>query len=164
MDLETFLHARAQELVSNELMAIVTYAAHDVVDFSTDLYAGKELELLGSCLMDMARLGLVSEEKVDTYNVPTYFPHLNYLKKILESNEDLSLEEMDRKFLPNIETYVSSARAVHEVLNEKHFGEGVVDELFDRFAKKVMKFPEITNFRNSKQHRLFILLRRNVHA
>ncbi|XP_028757781.1 probable S-adenosylmethionine-dependent methyltransferase At5g38100 [Neltuma alba] len=149
IDLETFLHARAQELVSNGLMAIMTCAAHDVIDFNTDLYAGKELELSGSCLMDMARSGLVSEEKMDTYNVPTYFPHLNYLKKILESNEDLNLEEivaMDRKFLPNIETYVSSARAVHEVLIEKHFGDGAVDELFERFAEKIMEFPEIINF------------------
>ncbi|XP_028797901.1 probable S-adenosylmethionine-dependent methyltransferase At5g38100 [Neltuma alba] len=67
MDLETFLRARAQELVSNGLMAIMTCAAHDVIDFNTDLYVGKELELLGSCIMDMARSGVMLRNKHDFY-------------------------------------------------------------------------------------------------
>ncbi|XP_054808695.1 loganic acid O-methyltransferase-like [Prosopis cineraria] len=169
MDLETFLHARAQELVGNGLMAVMTYAAHDDIDFSTDLYAGKDNELLGSCLMDMAKLGQVSEEKVDTFNVPTFFPCLKDLKKILESNKDFSLEKMvilDQKSfdVPDIETYVSTGRAVLGVLIEKHFGDEIVDELFDRYAKKIMEFPEIIDFHKIKQHQLFILLKRKVHA
>ncbi|XP_054808696.1 loganic acid O-methyltransferase-like [Prosopis cineraria] len=167
MDLEIFLHARAQELVGNGLMAIMTYAAYDVIDFSTDLYAGKSIELLGSCLLDMAKLGLISEEKVDTFNVPTYFPRLEDLKKILESNEDFSLEKMvtldQTSFvIPNIEAFVSTGRAVWEVLIEKHFGDGIVDELFDRYAKKIMEFPEIIDYHRVKQHQVFILLKRKM--
>ncbi|XP_054794695.1 loganic acid O-methyltransferase-like isoform X3 [Prosopis cineraria] len=165
MDLETFLQARAQEVVGNGIVILLIPAAHDVIDFSVDLYGGKDYELLGSCLMDMAKLGLVSEEKVDTFNVPTYFPHVKDLKKMLESNEDFSVEKMDSfdchsSIQPNLEGHVSQCRAVLEVLIGKHFGDGVVDELFARFAEKVMESPEVMNLQKLKLLMLFVVLKR----
>ncbi|XP_028757851.1 probable S-adenosylmethionine-dependent methyltransferase At5g37990 [Neltuma alba] len=169
MDLATFLQARAQELVGNGIMILMIPAAHDVIDFSVDLYGGKDYEVLGSCLMDMAKLGLISEEKVDTFNVPTYFPRLKDLKKMLESNEDLSVEKMDLLdgnnliIEPNLGRHVSQCRAAFEVLIEKHFGDGIVDELFDRFAQKLMKSPQLTMYpQKLKLVMLFVVLKRKV--
>lgn len=52
--MEIFLHARAQELVGNGLMALQIPAATDVI-FDSDFYCGKNFELLGTCLVDMAK-------------------------------------------------------------------------------------------------------------
>ncbi|KAI9087086.1 hypothetical protein K1719_030921 [Acacia pycnantha] len=57
MDLMTFLQARAQELVGNGIMILLIPPAPDVIDYSVNLFAaGKYYELLGSSLMDMAKL------------------------------------------------------------------------------------------------------------
>jgi hypothetical protein len=53
-DMEIFLHARAEELVGNGLMALQIPAANDVTSHS-DFYCGKNFELLGTCLVDMAK-------------------------------------------------------------------------------------------------------------
>ncbi|KAF7808805.1 putative S-adenosylmethionine-dependent methyltransferase At5g37990 [Senna tora] len=170
--LEAFLHARAEEIVRNGIMALQIPASQDhVIDDGNDekLYPGRDLELLGSCLVDMAKLGLVSEEKVDSFNIPMFFPQLKELKKLLLSNEDFSIEQMellDGKFLSvgNVEMYVSHHRAALEALIEKHFGEGVADELFSRYAKKVLEFPEIMDMQNLKIVLLFVLLKPKLHA
>ena len=49
-DMEIFLHVRAQELVGNGLMVLLI-----PVVFDSDIYPAKDLELLGTCLMDMAK-------------------------------------------------------------------------------------------------------------
>ncbi|XP_028757782.1 probable S-adenosylmethionine-dependent methyltransferase At5g38780 [Neltuma alba] len=148
MDLATFLQARAQELVGNGIMILLIPAAHDVIDFSVDLYGGKDHEVLGSCLMDMAKLDL---------------------KKMLESNEDLSVEKMDLLdgnnliIEPNLGRHVSQCRAAFEVLIEKHFGDGIVDELFDRFAQKLMKSPQLMMYpQKLKLVMLFVVLKGKV--
>ena len=101
--------------------------------------------------------------------MPLFYPHLKDLKKILESNEKFSIEQMDiqdrKSFLVlNVEMFVSHLRAALEGLIEKHFGDGVVDELFDRFRKKVTEFPEIMDVQRLKIFVLFVLLKRKVHA
>lgn len=113
--------------------------------------------------------GLVDEEKVDTFNVPLFFPHMKDLKKILESNnEDFSIEQMEivdankTLFKANVKMYVSRLRAVLEGLIGRHFGDEVVDELFDRFTKKVMEFPEIMDIQKLKLVLLFVILKRKV--
>ena len=86
MEFESFLHARAQEIASNGIMALHIPVAPDEIDVNKDVYPGKDLELLGSCLMDMAKL--VSN-------------HCNYQSRtnnsILENEiHDLILEKLKR--------------------------------------------------------------------
>ena len=53
-DMEIFLHTRAQELMGNGLMALQLLAVDDV-EFDSDINPIKDMELLGTCLMDMAK-------------------------------------------------------------------------------------------------------------
>ncbi|XP_028757783.1 probable S-adenosylmethionine-dependent methyltransferase At5g37970 [Neltuma alba] len=170
MDWEAFLQARAQELVDNGIMACLMNVINDI-DFKVDLYLGKDFELLGSCPMDMAKLGLIQEEKVDTFNVPlcSLISSNLDLMKILETSEDFSIEQsevMDNNcfVIPNIEYFVSRLRAVLEVLIENHFGVGIVDELFERFTEKVREFPKIMDVPKLKFHLFFVVLKRKVKA
>ncbi|KAF7808804.1 putative S-adenosylmethionine-dependent methyltransferase At5g37990 [Senna tora] len=168
-ELEGFLKARGEEIVGNGLMALQIAAAHDVIDEDEEMHPGKDIEMLGSCLIDMAKLGVVSEEKVDSFNVPMYFPKLKDVKEMLESNEDFTMEQMEAlakddtsksSFDLDVEMHVSHLRAAFEGLIEKHFGEAILDQLFDRYTEKVMQFPEMKNFHNRKLVGLFVLLKR----
>ncbi|PRQ15890.1 putative loganate O-methyltransferase [Rosa chinensis] len=68
-DMECFLHARAQETVHGGLMLLTFPGSPAGFPHSRSVVG---LELLGSCLMDLVRKGVVSEEKVDSFNMPVY--------------------------------------------------------------------------------------------
>ncbi|XP_027364772.1 probable S-adenosylmethionine-dependent methyltransferase At5g37990 [Abrus precatorius] len=164
MDLENFLHARAQELVDNGLMLLEIPVASDVV-LDSDADPGKVFELIGSCLVDMIKGGLVGEEEVDSFNFPLFYAPLRLVKETLERNGCFSIERMEVLHLksifttPSVQIYISLYRAMLEGLIEKHFGEGIVDELFNRLAEKVKEFPDIMNTEKLKLAVLFVLLK-----
>ncbi|KAG6707094.1 hypothetical protein I3842_06G014400 [Carya illinoinensis] len=93
-DVEFFLSARAQELVAGGLLALFLPAVPDVLS-NSDTVIGTELDLLGSCLMDMAKEGLVSEAKVDSFNLPLYYTSHKELKELIGRNEHFTIERME---------------------------------------------------------------------
>ncbi|KAF5175398.1 hypothetical protein FRX31_035015 [Thalictrum thalictroides] len=70
--MESFLSTRAEEIVSGGLMALVI-PARPKENLSTKSFPFP-LDILGSCLMDMAKKGVVNEAKVDSFNMPQYSP------------------------------------------------------------------------------------------
>ncbi|XP_061365045.1 loganic acid O-methyltransferase-like [Gastrolobium bilobum] len=169
MDLENFLHARAQELVENGLMILQIPVAPDVV-LDSEVDPNRAFELLGSCLVDMTKGGLISEEKVDSFNVPFFYSHVKNVKEILEANGSFSIECMETLDIkdifafPSAHIFVSTYRAALEELIKKHFGGGIIDELFDRYAEKVKEFPDIMNSKKLKIVMLYALLKRKSKA
>ncbi|XVF82082.1 hypothetical protein PTKIN_Ptkin16aG0015400 [Pterospermum kingtungense] len=99
-DMDSFLKARVKELVPGGLMALVIPASPDVASHPQEV-GSSELELLGSCLVDMAKMGIVSEVKVDAFNVPAYFTSPKELRQIVEGNGCFSIERMDILNNPN---------------------------------------------------------------
>ncbi|KAI4357712.1 hypothetical protein L6164_001644 [Bauhinia variegata] len=170
MDFEDFLHARAEELVSGGLMALLIPAAADLV-LDSDIDADKIFELLGSCLLDMAKEGLVSEEKVDSFNLPIYHSPVKHIMAILERNECFSIEQVrtmngfEAFTYPNVHAVVSMVRAISEGFLERQFGGGIIDELFLRFTKKVVEYPANLFLQNMKvQVYRSVLLKRKTHS
>ncbi|KAJ1377717.1 SAM dependent carboxyl methyltransferase [Sesbania bispinosa] len=169
MDLATFLHARAQELVHNGLMLLQIPVASDMI-LDSDVNPNKVFELLGSCLLDMTKEGLVSEEKVDCFNVPFLYSPVKNVKAILEINEYFNIEWMETKDIKDIfvissaQIFVSTIRAAVEELIEKHFGGEIVDELFGRYTEKVKEFANIMNSEKLKIAMLYVLLKRKSKA
>ena len=112
--------------------------------------------------------GKVNEEKVDSFNLPIFFSPLKDLKKILESNEYFTIEQMEtvdakKSFIPvNVDMNVYHHRAALEGLIQNHFGVGIVDELFNRFTKKVKEFPDAMDIRKLNIVALFVLLKRKL--
>lgn len=109
--------------------------------------------------------GLVSEEKVDSFNVPLMYSPVKRVKEILEGSDCFSIERMevlhlkDMVSLPSVQIFVSWFRAALQELIEKHFGGEIVDELFNRFAEKVKEFPDIMDTHKLKLAVLFVLLK-----
>ncbi|KAI4313841.1 hypothetical protein L6164_026789 [Bauhinia variegata] len=165
LDMETFLNARAQELVAGGLMLLQIPCEADAM-LDSEISRTKFFELLGSCLADMAKEGIFGEEDLDSFNLPLYFPPLKNLEEILEGNGDFSVEgkeiypEISLIAPNNVKMGASHCRATLEVLIEKHFGDGIVDDLFQRYVRKVMEFAEVMKVQKFKSLVLFVLLNR----
>ncbi|XLR64531.1 hypothetical protein S83_015203 [Arachis hypogaea] len=115
--------------------------------------------------------GVISEEKVDSFNVPLIYPSVKAVKEILRGcDECFSIEWMEilefknMVSLPTVQIFVSWFRAALQGMIEKHFGAEIVDELFERFAEKVKEFPDIMDTDRLKLDVLFVLLRRKNKA
>nr|XP_023907387.1 probable S-adenosylmethionine-dependent methyltransferase At5g38780 [Quercus suber] len=166
-DMESFLFSRAQELVVGGLLVLFVPAVPDVMS-NSDTFTGTELDILGSCLMDMAKVGLVEEAKVDSFNVPAYYTPPKKLKALIERNGNFSIKRMELLNNQKKHLILQSAslrslylRAVLEGIIEKHFGNDILDELFNRFTHKVEGSSFFLNPEIDKLIILFVLLERN---
>ncbi|KAL0000122.1 hypothetical protein SO802_019724 [Lithocarpus litseifolius] len=165
-DIDSFLFARAQELVVGGLLALFIPAIPDVMS-NSDTFIGTELDLLGSCLMDMAKVGLGNEAKVDAFNLPAYVTTPKVLNALIERNQHFSFERME--ILNNKSKYLTLCnpsmrslflRSAFEGVLEKHFGNDIMDELFNRYTEKVVE-SSFLNAEADKSIVLFVLLKRN---
>ncbi|XP_062023048.1 loganic acid O-methyltransferase-like [Rosa rugosa] len=152
-DMECFLDARAQEIVCGGLMVLII-PGHQLQGSSNDSHSFLNVtyRLLGSSLTDMARKGVVSEDKADSFNIPIYHMSPQELEAVVEKNGCFSIESVDHlPQIPKLDTVTKNAqliashsRAVTEELFKQHFGdELVLDELFDLYRKKLEEQPSI---------------------
>ncbi|CAL9031661.1 unnamed protein product [Prunus brigantina] len=146
-DMEYFLHVRAQEIVHGGLMLLIIIGRPNGTPHS-DSWANITFQILGSCLMDLARKGIVSEETVDSFNVPMYCMSPQEVEAALERNGCFSIESIES--LPAVkppdnvsmtQLFASHMRAAGEGLIKHHFGEEILDELFDLYQKKLEEQP-----------------------
>ncbi|CAN6584855.1 unnamed protein product [Malus baccata var. baccata] len=142
-DMECFLNARAQEIADGGMMVLVIPGRPNTL-LHSDSLVNVCYQLIGSCLMDMARKGLVSEEKVDTFNIHVYTMTSQELEACVERNEHFSLEKLETiprtlvsSTVSPIQLVVSHMRAGSEGMIKQQFGEEILDELFDLYLKKL---------------------------
>ncbi|EXB30277.1 putative S-adenosylmethionine-dependent methyltransferase [Morus notabilis] len=142
-DMEELLQARAQEVVCGGLMVfIILGIANGVNPFEAG--GNRGFDLIGSCLMDMVKKGIVSEEKVDSFNIPTYLMTPQEFEAAVKRNGSFSAERIE--VLPHVKVNGASLNA-HQLtycvrstlgqLIKQEFGEEIVDELFDLYLKKL---------------------------
>ncbi|KAF9617732.1 hypothetical protein IFM89_038274 [Coptis chinensis] len=160
-DVETFLWARAQEVVSGGLVALIlpTYPMETLSEKSFPL----SVDLLGTCLMEMAKKGLVSESEVDSFNVPCYVPSVKELEKAIKSNGCFGVERLEllkTKGGLDAQTISMHHRAALEGLISKNFGAEITDELFALFADKLAEYSHFYNPENRIFADLFVLLKK----
>ncbi|CAL2262357.1 unnamed protein product [Prunus armeniaca] len=165
-DMGCFLHARAQEIVHGGLMVIIIPGRPNGSSHS-DSVANATLLLVGSCLMDMAKEGVLLEEKVDSFNLPMYYMSSQELEAAVEQNGYFSIERLE--YLPRVpvddtvsEQLASHLRAALEGLIEQQFGEEILDELFDRYRKKVEEQLSILEIESGKPTHFLAALKRKA--
>ncbi|XP_017974830.1 PREDICTED: probable S-adenosylmethionine-dependent methyltransferase At5g37990 [Theobroma cacao] len=139
-DMETFLNARAQELVVEGLMALVLGGRQDGVPLcQTNM--GKTYDFLGSCLFDMATEGIISKEKVESLNLPQYYPSISEIEELINTNGCFCIEKMETfpgpgKHFYDVQMWSMIVRAGFEAILQNHFGSEMVEDFFERYAKK----------------------------
>ncbi|KAK6153993.1 hypothetical protein DH2020_013632 [Rehmannia glutinosa] len=162
IDFSKFLDVRAQEIVPGGLIMLILPARPNGVPHSQDPFPVL-LEQLGECLMDLARKGVIDEEKVDAFNVPCYFSSPQELEQVINQNGRFNIEMMEslpKIKVPNISSIpqrvCGTIRAVTEELIKEHFGREILDEVFGLFQEKIVKALE--HIRGS-DFNLFMLLK-----
>ncbi|KAK2987309.1 hypothetical protein RJ640_006397 [Escallonia rubra] len=162
----SFLDARAEELVEGGLMAIqLPGIPHGAVPSQTG--AGMLLEILGSCLDDMAKRGIISEEKVDSFNVPLYFPSVQDLEWMIVMNKKFTIERMELLSQPEKDSFDPILKSLHmraviEGIIIDNFGTKIVDELFDLFTKELDKKRDVCENELRTDVDLFVLLKHKL--
>ncbi|KAI3699471.1 hypothetical protein L2E82_43810 [Cichorium intybus] len=163
-DMEAFLNARAEELVPGGLMCLVLPC------FEVKKYPLIEVvDLLGECLIDMVNAGLLSEDKVDSFNFPRYNATTEEIKDIIMKNDHFKIEMIQRigtrdyqDKLPNIHMFTSCLQTSWGGMIENHFGSGILDEVFGLLRKKIVTSPVLTEANMSAVSECFILLKRKA--
>ncbi|KAE8703819.1 Salicylate carboxymethyltransferase [Hibiscus syriacus] len=119
-DFSLFLKCRSEELVDGGRMVLT------VLRRRSDDPSSKEgcyiWELLAMALNDMVLEGVIEEEKLNTFNIPQYTPSQNEI--------DLSDAFKDGGY-----NVAKCMRAVAEPLIVSHFGEAIVDQVFQRYRE-----------------------------
>ncbi|KAF5959701.1 hypothetical protein HYC85_000910 [Camellia sinensis] len=89
-DFTMFLNARSQEVVPNGCMVLILRGR--LSSDPSDMESCFTWELLAIAI---AELGLIDEDKLDTFNVPSYFPSLEEVKDIVERDGSFTINHME---------------------------------------------------------------------
>ncbi|CAK9137177.1 unnamed protein product [Ilex paraguariensis] len=113
--------------------------------------------------------GSFSEAKVDSFNLPIYYPPIKELEALIGGNSGFSIERMEimknpakHVTMPSVRLRTLFLRACFEGLLENHFGSKIMDELFERYSKKVAEASFTMNPENDKSILMFVLLKRKA--
>ncbi|XP_068325272.1 probable caffeine synthase MTL2 [Pyrus communis] len=154
-DFRVFLRSRAEELVPGGSMVLTTLGStksHDPLSI---------WEVVGLKLNDMVLEGLIEEQKLDTFNMPLYFPTTKEVEDVIEAEGFFTLQSLE-VFKNDWDSYIKHAdsgldkkaraavlateiRAVGEPILATQFGEVAMDDLFRRFEEDVLDHMEMEN-------------------
>ncbi|XP_042432976.1 anthranilate O-methyltransferase 2-like [Zingiber officinale] len=155
-DFSIFLRSRHTELNVGGRMVLVFVGRRKKTPGNGDfvhLYG-----LLGEALNSMVLEGIVPEEKVDTFNLPTYGASFEEVKSMIQNEGLFDLDRAEifesswdpfddsKDDFYTISNYTRSGknvanyiRAVVEPLIVHQFGVAILDDLFERYAHRVTK-------------------------
>ncbi|KAK2442611.1 S-adenosyl-L-methionine:benzoic acid/salicylic acid carboxyl methyltransferase [Trifolium repens] len=148
-DFSLFLKCRAQELVENGHM-ILTFLGRK----SDDPWS-KECcyiwELMATVLNDMVLQGMIDEEKLNSFNIPNYYPSPLEVKLEVLTEGSFTMNRLEVSevnwnafdfesgmqeeslMVENGYNMAQCMRAVAELIS--HFGKDVIKDIFDRYRK-----------------------------
>ncbi|KAM5553792.1 loganic acid O-methyltransferase [Rosa sericea] len=165
-NMESFLRARAEELVYGGLMVLIIPGHPQGTPLSPTV-AYLTLQVIEACLIDMVRKGVISEEKLDSFNIPMYSICPQELEALVEQNGSFSIETLET--IPhvladdavfNAKQLAAHGRAVLEGLIKQQFGNEITDELFDLYGKKMEE--ELSIFKQRKRTNFLVVLKRKA--
>nr|GEU68000.1 probable S-adenosylmethionine-dependent methyltransferase At5g38780 [Tanacetum cinerariifolium] len=164
-DMDGFLKARAEEVVRGGLVVVLVPGRPNEVPHSKCI--GNVLfEVLGSCLLNMAKEGKIEDGKVDSLNIPIYYASPQEVNEIVDRNGYFTIERIEG--LPHIaepetkhaaERLTMGIRVGVEAVFKGHLEDEIIDELFDSYCKRLEQVPSL--FSSGGAAILFFVLKRN---
>ncbi|KAF8033367.1 hypothetical protein BT93_D2085 [Corymbia citriodora subsp. variegata] len=142
-----FLTSRSKELVRGGHMVLTMIGRYTSINLPDD-QVSSVLELLGMT-------GLIEEEKLDNCNMPCYLATPEEVRHVIQEegsfhitrfetfNVSWDAEMGDGDLRARGKYVAASMRAITEPILAVHFGEEVMDDLFERFARKVSQYVEL---------------------
>ncbi|XP_038877753.1 salicylate carboxymethyltransferase-like isoform X2 [Benincasa hispida] len=150
-DFSLFLKCRGEEVIAGGRMVLTILGRRDEYPSNNDYCHA--FTLLNMALNNMVDEGIVEEEKVHRFNIPNFMPCPEEVRaEVLEEGSfiinELGVSRIDWDFynteFDGSNVYVDSSyniakciRSVTESLMIPHFGEAIVEEVFQRYRKIV---------------------------
>ncbi|KAK7360052.1 hypothetical protein VNO77_02024 [Canavalia gladiata] len=171
-DFSVFLKCRAEELMEGGRMVLTILGRRS--DDPTSKDGCYIWELMATVLNDMVQQGIIEEEKLDSFNIPQYTPSTSEVKREVFKEGSFAINraevsevnwnalddwnaldcESERSELFGGDGYnvAQCMRAVAEPLLVSHFGEAIIEDVFnryqqilaDRMSKEKTKFINVT--------------------
>ncbi|XP_022133143.1 salicylate carboxymethyltransferase-like [Momordica charantia] len=150
-DFSTFLKCRAEELVGGGRMVVTSSAR--ICEERVNKECCYAWEFLNLALNDIVSEGIVGEEKLDSFNVPIYMPSLSEVEAEVMNEGSFIIEYLQisrinwnfyntelndiplKGMIDSGNNFAKCIRSVAEPLLARHFGEGIMDELFSRYRE-----------------------------
>ncbi|KAK1439160.1 hypothetical protein QVD17_04975 [Tagetes erecta] len=152
-DFSLFLQSRSKELLSGGRMVLILLGRRD----QTHVDRGNSFlwELLSQSFAALVDKGEVDQEKVDEYDAHFYAPSRSEVEDEVKKEGSF---EMDRFEMFEVEHYAGpytshgtavarSIRAIQESMISRHFGEEILDELFENYGNLIDEEMEIEDIK-----------------
>ncbi|KAG9449045.1 hypothetical protein H6P81_009010 [Aristolochia fimbriata] len=169
-DMERFLQARVEELVSGGLMSLLLpFQGED--DRPEDSFISQLLLLLESTLMVMVAQGKLDEHLVDSFNLPLHLPTRNEFETLVERNGCFAIDEI-RMFVSSSKPVMTfdagmlsnQVRAIVEGMMRKHFGgDEMIDEIVERHRVEIEEAAQMLKLKLAAKRNLFVIIKRKPH-
>lgn len=167
-DFEGFLAARAVELVRGGVMLLLLPATRKGVP-TANYPTGFLFSYLGQTLMDLANEGVVDKAIIDGFNLPIYVPSVGEMREMIEKNGCFTIEKMELT-VPrgsdegpiDVPELIKHLRAGMQEIFALHFGDYVVEKMFDKMSEKHLHMSEFieSSYRRDNGTQLFLVLKR----
>ncbi|VVA94450.1 unnamed protein product [Arabis nemorensis] len=168
-DMEKFLEARAKELVSGGLLVVGMCGIPKGMSFS-NLSDSIMYTSMADVLIQMQFQGLISEEQVDTFNIPIYSASPEEVRILVETNGSFTVESMElmdptawlkrEMTMEDVRQWMLCIEATMGSLFNNHFGEHLLDDIFDRLTAKLVGLTEKIESSYREKVMLFFALKR----
>ncbi|KAF5755335.1 putative salicylate carboxymethyltransferase [Helianthus annuus] len=142
-DFSLFLQSRSTELLSGGRMVLILLGSRD----RSHVDRGNSFlwELLSQSFSSLVSEGEVKQEKVDEYNTHFYAPSRNELEDEVKKEGSFKIERFEMfknerysgPYMSHGTAVARAIRAIQESLISEHFGEKILDKLFDNYGNLI---------------------------
>ncbi|PON99609.1 SAM dependent carboxyl methyltransferase [Trema orientale] len=144
-DFSLFLRTRSKELTEGGRMVLILLGREgpNHVDRGNSFF----WELLSRSFSILVSKGVVEEEKIDSYDVHFYAPSKDEIEEEVRKEGSFQLDrfemfEIERNEKKNNNespgtTVAMTVRAIQESMISQHFGQGILDDLFEIYGRLI---------------------------
>ncbi|KAJ6343261.1 hypothetical protein OIU76_005073 [Salix suchowensis] len=157
-DFTAFLGSRSDEMIPGGCMVLTIYGRDENNDSSAK-QSHTIWELLGMTLNNMVLEGLIEELKLDSFNLPIYVALAEEVKDVIRAERSFTITRLesfhaswdsciDDRCRDTMDKYTKGkyaakqVRAATEAILARHFGDEIVDVMFQRFSIKIGEYME----------------------
>ncbi|ESQ45426.1 hypothetical protein EUTSA_v10011047mg, partial [Eutrema salsugineum] len=162
-DFSLFLRMRSEEMVPNGHM-VLTFVGRKVSD-NLSKACFQVWSLLSDCLLDLVSEGVFRESEMESFNMPFYNPNEDEVREVISNEGSFEINkiethdhivpykiEKDKEqiSLQSIEAGKERAtgiRCITEPLLVAHFGEAVIEPVFDKYAQYMANYLGVSSHR-----------------
>ncbi|KAK9283861.1 hypothetical protein L1049_012115 [Liquidambar formosana] len=146
-DFNLFLSCRSEEMVPNGRAVLILHGRKFADPSSKE--GCYTWEIIAEAISHLVSQGLVDEEKLDSFNVPYYMPSLEEVQALVEREGSFAIEKLEileiavgddkeKDIWAKGEKLAKNIRCFTESMIAHHFGEEILDQLFDKLTHIVV--------------------------